>query len=238
MGSSIGVENIRVRRGDFVLNDVSLDIHDNEMFAILGQTGSGKTVFLESIAGAYELDAGRILIDGVDASTIPVQKRKMGIMYQNYELFPHLTILENVAYGLRRHGMKKAAAHEKALELIERFGIGSIANRYPGVISGGESQRAALARALVLRPKILLLDEPFSALDPATKERMYETVREVHRDFDCTIVFVTHDFNEARTLADRIGIILGGCLREVVAADELFERSYDSDIEAFLGRRA
>lgn len=238
MGSSIGVENIRVRRGDFVLNDVSLDIHDNEMFAILGQTGSGKTVFLESIAGAYELDAGRILIDGVDASTIPVQKRKMGIMYQNYELFPHLTILENVAYGLRRHGMKKAAAHEKALELIERFGIGSIANRYPGVISGGESQRAALARALVLRPKILLLDEPFSALDPATKERMYETVREVHRDFDCTIVFVTHDFNEARTLADRIGIILGGRLREVVAADELFERSYDSDIEAFLGRRA
>ena len=238
MGSSIGVENIRVRRGDFVLNDVSLDIHDNEMFAILGQTGSGKTVFLESIAGAYELDAGRILIDGVDASTIPVQKRKMGIMYQNYELFPHLTILENVAYGLRRHGMKKAAAHEKALELIERFGIGSIANRYPGVISGGESQRAALARALVLRPKILLLDEPFSALDPATKERMYETVREVHRDFDCTIVFVTHDFNEARTLADRIGIILGGRLREVVAADELFEHSYDSDIEAFLGRRA
>lgn len=238
MGSSIGVENIRARRGDFVLNDVSLDIHDNEMFAILGQTGSGKTVFLESIAGAYELDAGRILIDGVDASTIPVQKRKMGIMYQNYELFPHLTILENVAYGLRRHGMKKAAAHEKALELIERFGIGSIANRYPGVISGGESQRAALARALVLRPKILLLDEPFSALDPATKERMYETVREVHRDFDCTIVFVTHDFNEARTLADRIGIILGGRLREVVAADELFERSYDSDIEAFLGRRA
>ena len=238
MGSSIGVENIRVRRGDFVLNDVSLDIHDNEMFAILGQTGSGKTVFLESIAGAYELDAGRILIDGVDASTIPVQKRKMGIMYQNYELFPHLTILENVAYGLRRHGMKKAAAHEKGLELIERFGIGSIANRYPGVISGGESQRAALARALVLRPKILLLDEPFSALDPATKERMYETVREVHRDFDCTIVFVTHDFNEARTLADRIGIILGGRLREVVAADELFERSYDSDIEAFLGRRA
>ena len=238
MGSSIGVENIRVRRGDFVLNDVSLDIHDNEMFAILGQTGSGKTVFLESIAGAYELDAGRILIDGVDASTIPVQKRKMGIMYQNYELFPHLTILENVAYGLRRHGMSKAPAHEKALELIERFGIGSIANRYPGVISGGESQRAALARALVLRPKILLLDEPFSALDPATKERMYETVREVHRDFDCTIVFVTHDFNEARTLADRIGIILGGCLREVVAADELFERSYDSDIEAFLGRRA
>lgn len=238
MGSSIGVENIRVRRGDFVLNDVSLDIHDNEMFAILGQTGSGKTVFLESIAGAYELDAGRILIDGVDASTIPVQKRKMGIMYQNYELFPHLTILENVAYGLRRHGMKKTAAHEKALELIERFGIGSIANRYPGVISGGESQRAALARALVLRPKILLLDEPFSALDPATKERMYETVREVHRDFDCTIVFVTHDFNEARTLADRIGIVLGGRLREVVAAAELFERSYDSDIEAFLGRRA
>ena len=236
MGSSISVQGIRVRRGDFVLDDVSLDIRANEMFAILGQTGSGKTVFLESIAGAYELDAGSILIDGVDASTIPVQKRKMGIMYQNYELFPHLTILENVAYGLRRHGMKKTPAHEQALELIERFGIGSNANRNPGVISGGESQRAALARALVLRPKILLLDEPFSALDPATKERMYETVREVHRDFDCTIVFVTHDFNEARTLADRIGIILGGRLREVVAADELFERSYERDIEAFLGR--
>lgn len=236
MGSSISVQGIRVRRGDFVLDDVSLDIADDEIFAVLGQTGSGKTVFLESLAGAYQLDEGQILIDGVDASTIPVQKRKMGIMYQNYELFPHLTILENVAYGLRRHGMKKAAAHEAARELIVRFGIESIENRYPGVISGGESQRAALARALVLRPKILLLDEPFSALDPATKERMYETVREVHRDFDCTIVFVTHDFNEACVLADRIGIILGGRLREVVAAAELFDGSYDEDVEAFLGR--
>lgn len=231
----IQIEGLVARRGDFVLRDVDLQVADGEIFAILGQTGSGKTVLLEALAGAFEPEEGVVRIDGVDARRVAVQDRHMGIVYQDNALFPHLTVFENVAYGLRRRRIEKAEVSRRVREMLELFGIGHLADRYPGVISGGESQRTALARALVLRPRTLLLDEPFSALDPATKERMYGTVRSIHRDFGCTIVFVTHDFEEARTLADRIGIILGGTMRAVVDAAKLFDGDYDEDVRYFLG---
>lgn len=235
MAGSIEIRDLTVHRGTFVLNVPRLDIRTGEMFALLGSTGSGKTVLMEAIAGAYPWESGEILLDGKRADSLPIQQRHLGILYQDYALFPYLTVRENVEYGLRVRRTSNDEMRRRVDELLERFGIEGIANRYPGVISGGEAQRTALARALVLKPDILLLDEPFSALDPATKRKMYGFIRDVHERFGCTIVFVTHDFNEARVLADRVGVILGGTMRVVRKANALFVREgLDEDVMAFL----
>ena len=235
MAGSISIRGLRVTRGEFTLMVDELAIDAGEIFAILGTTGSGKTVLMESIAGAFPIDAGEILLDGKDIDSLPIQQRHLGILYQDYALFPHMTVRENIAYGLKRVRPRRHDIDERVNEMLELFGIGHLADRYPGVISGGESQRTALARALVLRPDILILDEPFSALDPTTKRQMYGMLREVHTSFSCTIVFVTHDFNEAQTLADRVGIILDGNLRCVVDAGDLFEDGHAPEVKRFLG---
>lgn len=232
---SVRIEGLTVRRGSFQLCVDELFIEPREVFAILGSTGSGKTVLMESIAGAFPLSEGRILLDGKNVGTLPVQQRHLGIVYQDYALFSHMSVYENIAYGLGMNGCAADEVRERVEEMLELFGISHIADRYPGVISGGESQRVALARALVLRPGVMLLDEPFSALDPATKRRMYETFRRIHERFDCTIVLVTHDFNEAQTLADRVGVVLDGRLRVVRSAKDLFEDESDEDVRFFLG---
>ncbi len=232
---SVSVEELVVNRGSFKLCVGELAIKPREVFAILGSTGSGKTVLMESIAGAFPLSEGRILLDGKDVETLPVQQRHLGIVYQDYALFSHMSVYDNIAYGLRMNGCAASEVHERVGEMLNLFGISHIADRYPGVISGGESQRVALARALVLKPGIMLMDEPFSALDPATKKRMYETFRRIHERFDCTIVLVTHDFNEAQTLADRVGIVIDGRLRVVRPAKDLFENESDEDVRFFLG---
>lgn len=235
MAGSIKIHDLRVRRGSFVLNVSALDVRPREIFAILGSTGSGKTVLMEAIAGACSWNTGEILLDGKRANSLPVQQRHLGILYQDYALFPHMTVRENVEYGLRTRKIGGNEARKRVDRLLASFGIDGIADRYPGIISGGEAQRTALARALVLEPEILLLDEPFSALDPATKRQMYSVVREVHERFDCTIVFVTHDFAEARILADRVGIVLDGSLRAVRDAGRLFDvDGLDDDVLAFL----
>lgn len=231
MGMCVDVEDLVVRRGTFALHVPHLAIEAGEAFAVLGATGSGKTVLMETIAGAFEDYEGRVLLDGRDARDIAVQDRGIGILYQ----VPHMTVGDNVAYGLRRVHIGVDEERCRVGEMLEAFGIGDLANKMPGVISGGESQRAALARALVLRPRLLILDEPFSALDPTTKARMHDLLRMVHRDFDCTIVFVTHDFTEAQQLADRVGIVLDGGLKAVVAADDLFDAAHDADVSSFLG---
>lgn len=236
MAGSIDIESLRVSRGSFTLEVERLSVAPREVFAILGETGAGKTVLLESIAGAFPLDDGRILLDGKNVETLPVQQRHLGIVYQDHALFPHMTVRENIGYGLCMNGCDAAELKQRVDRMLELFGIRHIADRYPGIISGGESQRTALARALVLEPDILLLDEPFSALDPTTKGRMYDTVRDIHCRFDCTIVFVTHDFAEACTLADRVGIVLGGRLRAVKPASSLFDGDIEDDIGYFLGR--
>ena len=235
MAGSIDIHGLQVTRGEFTLTVDELAINAGEIFAILGTTGSGKTVLMESIAGAFPIDAGEILLDGKDIDSLPIQQRHLGILYQDYALFPHMTVRENIAYGLRRARPRRHDIDERVDEMLALFGIGHLAGRYPGVISGGESQRTALARALVLRPEILILDEPFSALDPTTKLAMYDMLREVHGSFGCTIVFVTHDFNEAQTLADRVGIILDGNLRCVVDAGELFDEEHVPEVKRFLG---
>ena len=235
MAGSIEIHNLRVRRGSFVLDVPALDVHPHEIFAILGSTGSGKTVLMEAIAGACTWERGEILLDGKRADSLPIPKRHLGILYQDYALFPHMTVRENVGYGLKVRKANEAEIRDRVNRLLASFGIEAIADRYPGIISGGEAQRTALARALILEPEILLLDEPFSALDPATKRQMYDVMRDVHERFDCTIVFVTHDFAEARILADRVGIVLGGRLRTVRETGRLFDvDGLDDNVLAFL----
>ena len=235
MAGRIEVKDLRVIRGDFTLEVEELTINEREIFAILGTTGSGKTVLMESIAGAFPVNDGSILLDGKNIDSLPIQQRHLGILYQDYALFPHMTVWDNIAYGLKRQRPRTHDIDEQVSNMLHLFGIEYLAERFPGVISGGESQRVALARALVLHPEILILDEPFSALDPTTKKQMYEMLRSVHKNFDCTTVFVTHDFHEAQTLADRVGIVLNGRLRCIVDAKCLFDEEHAPEVKHFLG---
>ena len=243
MATSVSIDNLHVERGSFCLEVEHLEIQPGETFAILGRTGSGKTVLLESIAGAFPLHGrinhGTVKVGNKNIERVPLHERGMGVVYQEHALFPHMTVGENIAYGLKMHRVPTREIVDKVDAMTDLLGISHIANRRPGIISGGEAQRCALARALVLSPEILLLDEPFSALDPTTKTLMYETMDDIRRRFGMTIVFVTHDFVEAQRLADRVGIVLDGRLRCVVEARDLLDESAphmaEPDIRKFLG---
>ena len=207
MAGSIEVRDLRVERGSFVLEVSRLSVRPREVFAILGSTGSGKTVLMESIAGAFPLDGGCILLDGKDVESLPVQQRHLGILYQDYALFPHMTVRENIAYGLRMNGCPPRERDERVQAMLSLFEIGHLAERYPGIISGGESQRTALARALVLEPEILLLDEPFRAMDALTKTVVHQFLLQVYDRSKTTVFFITHDLEEAIFLGSKVYIM-------------------------------
>ena len=234
--NALDVRNLSLQRGSFSLRDVSFSVSAGEIFCLLGQTGAGKTILLEALAGAYRLRPGQVLFFGQDTSCLSIQGRKTSFVYQDYGLFPHLSVYENIAYGLKRHKVPRPVIARQVADIMELLSLAHIADQHPQTISGGERQRTALARAFVLEPQLLLLDEPFSALDPSTKLKMYEEVKRLHAAFGCTIVFVTHDFAEAQYLADRIGIMLKGTLREVVEASALMKKTHDPDVAAFLGQ--
>ncbi len=230
------IHNFSVRRGSFTLKPLSLTIEKGEIFAILGRTGSGKTVLLEAIGGMFPGTGGSIQYDGVDVMDIPPRSRRLGFVYQDHGLFPHMKVCDNISYGLKMHGFSKEEQRKRTSDLMEMLSITHIKNQYPGTLSGGESQRTALARALALEPEVLLLDEPFSALDPATRKQLYLELTRIHDHFRCTIIFVTHDFVEARLLAHRVGILLNGELKAVVSSDRLTDEHYCEEVEQFLGR--
>ena len=177
MAGSIEVRDLVVSRGDFTLRVDRLSVAPREVFAILGETGAGKTVLMEAIAGAFPFERGQILLDGKDVESLPIQQRHLGIVYQDYALFPHMTVRENIAYGLRMNGCAPDETRERVARQLDLFSIAHIADRYPGIISGGESQRAALARALVLEPEILLLDEPFACTQRCATSTRGSTAR-------------------------------------------------------------
>lgn len=231
----IEIRNFSIQLGGFRLNEINLDIRRGEIFAILGKTGSGKTVLLESVAGFYRSKTGSIHVEDRNITEVPLENRKIGFVYQDFGLFPHMTAFGNIAYGLKMMKMPKERRLSMVHETAELLSINHILQQYPGTLSGGERQRTALARALVLRPRILLMDEPFSSLDPVTKQSMYQQVREIHDIFGCTILFVTHDFSEAQTIADRIGVMANGELKTVRSREDLFQRSDDPEINIFLG---
>jgi len=235
MNNIITIENYNLKLGNFTLNNINLEIKEGEIFAILGRTGSGKTVLLESIAGFYNHGNGAIYIKDTPINDIYICNRNIGFVYQDYALFPHMTVFDNIAYGLKMKKVKKHEQTEIVSEMAKLLSIENILKKYPGTISGGEKQRTALARALVLNPKILLMDEPFSALDLSTKNNMYAKIKSLHKKFKCTIVFVTHDFNEAKKIADRIGIISNGTLKTIRNSQNLFDTYEDPEINKFLG---
>lgn len=229
------IKNFNLSIDKFKLNNINLLIASNDIFAILGKTGSGKTMLLESIAGFYQGDTGTVYIHGTDVVTIKPESRQIGFVYQDFGLFPHMTVYENIRYGLRMHRVDKKKCDNVINEIIQILKIEHVINQYPGTLSGGERQRTAIARVLVLNPRIILMDEPFSALDPNTREQMYELIENIHSKYGCTIVFVTHNFYEAQRIAKRIGIMVNGELRTICKAEDLFNQKDDWEITEFLG---
>ena len=231
----ISVQDYSLTRGSFRLDSINLQVYPGEIFALLGKTGSGKTLLLESIAGYYPGDSGQILLRGAPVCSIPLTKRRIAFVYQDYGLFPFLNVAENIGYGLRMRRLPKEERRQTVLEMASLMGISSILNQYPTVLSGGEKQRTALARALILNPDLLILDEPFAAMDPMTKHTLYSLLQRIHHRFSCAILFVTHDFHEAHLLADRIGIMTYGRLQEIRTPDTLFAPGPDEEMNRFLG---
>lgn len=231
----IVVQHYQVKRGDFSLNSIDLTIGEGEIFAVLGRTGSGKTMLLESIAGFYQDGEGMILIDGIPVNRIPAEERQIGFVDQAYGLFPHMSVYQNIAYGLVMRKRSKLEIKERVAKIAADFSIAHTLAQYPETLSGGEKQRVAMARALIMKPRLLLLDEPFSALDPATKDVLYKQIQDVREHYGCPILFVTHNFEEASLLADRIGIMEEGSLRAIRTPQTLFEPYDRESIHQFLG---
>ena len=204
------------------VDDVDLTIADGEFFAMLGPSGCGKTTTLRMIAGLEFPTQGSLRIFGEEVGTLPPNKRPVNTVFQNYALFPHMTVLSNVAFGLRMSGVDRAEAQERAHEMIELVQLGGMANRKPNQLSGGQQQRVALARALVNKPKVLLLDEPLGALDLKLRQEMQGELKSLQRELGVSFVFVTHDQEEALTMSDRIAVMDQGKLLQVGSAEDLY----------------
>ncbi|MFF2277522.1 ABC transporter ATP-binding protein [Agromyces sp. NPDC058126] len=230
------VHGVRAVYGDTVaLHDVSLDIAHNEFFALLGPSGCGKTTLLRSIAGFETPAAGRIEIDGDDLLQMPPHKRPVNMMFQSYALFPHLSVEKNVAYGLEAEGVGRAETATRVAEVMDVVGLGQLAKRRPGQLSGGQRQRVALARAIVKRPKLLLLDEPLSALDRQVRASMQLELKRLQHEVGLTFVVVTHDQEEAMSMADRIAVLRDGRLEQLATPQELYANPATRFVASFIG---
>lgn len=230
------VDGVRAVYGDTVaLHDISLDIAHNEFFALLGPSGCGKTTLLRSIAGFESPAAGRIEIDGDDLLQMPPHKRPVNMMFQSYALFPHLSVEKNVAYGLEAEGVGRSEIVTRVAEVMDVVGLGHLAKRRPGQLSGGQRQRVALARAIVKRPKLLLLDEPLSALDRQVRASMQLELKRLQHEVGLTFVVVTHDQEEAMSMADRIAVLRDGRLEQLATPQELYADPASRFVASFIG---
>ena len=219
------------------LAGLNVDIAEGELVALLGPSGCGKTTALRALAGLQDLDAGQIIVDGKDITFMAPNKRNMGMVFQAYSLFPQMTARENVEYGLRMKAHRTASAErtKRSGELLELVGLSTHANHYPHQMSGGQQQRVALARALAIQPKVLLLDEPLSALDAKVRTQLREEIRRIQLEVGTTTVFVTHDQEEALGVADRVGVMKQGILEQIATPSELYERPQSAFVAEFVG---
>jgi putative spermidine/putrescine transport system ATP-binding protein/spermidine/putrescine transport system ATP-binding protein len=217
------------------LDGVSLHIHRGELMTLLGPSGCGKTTLLNLVAGFLVPDQGAIAIDGFEVNDIPTYRREIGIMFQSYALFPHMSVAANVGYGLRMRGTPKAEIARRVAEALALVKLEGLGDRKPRQLSGGQQQRVALARALVIRPKVLLLDEPFSALDRNLRAAMQVEIKEIQKKLGVTTIFVTHDQGEALSLSDRIAVIAEGRIRQLGAPDQIYRRPADRFVASFVG---
>ncbi len=217
------------------VDDINLDIAEGEFFAMLGPSGSGKTTCLRLIAGFEQPTSGHMEIFGVTSEGVPPYQRNVNTVFQDYALFPHMTVLDNVAYGLMVKGVDKTTRHRKAQEMLALVALGDFGGRRPSQLSGGQRQRVALARALVNEPKVLLLDEPLGALDLKLREQMQVELKALQRNLGITFVFVTHDQGEALSMADRVAIFNNGRIVQVGAPEDIYERPTTKFVADFVG---
>lgn len=237
----IRIENLSKRFGNtHALDQVNLSLQSGELVALLGPSGSGKTTLLRSIAGLEFPDSGRILFNGEDALHLTVQQRRIGFVFQHYALFAHMNVLDNVAFGLRckpwRERMSRQAMREHAQALLDTVQLSELGQRYPHQLSGGQRQRVALARAMAIDPTLLLLDEPFGALDAKVRGELRAWLRRIHDETGYTTLFVTHDQEEAIELADRIVVFNKGHIEQVGTPDEVYDQPCNAFVFDFLGR--
>ncbi|AZT85580.1 polyamine ABC transporter ATP-binding protein [Marinobacter sp. NP-4(2019)] len=232
----VKIENVTKKFGDFTaVDNVSLNIYKNELFCLLGGSGSGKSTLLRMLAGFETATSGRILIDGVDTSGIQPWNRPVNMMFQSYALFPHLTVTENVAFGLRREGISRSETKQRVAQMLDMVQMGHLGKRKPNQLSGGQRQRIALARALIKRPKLLLLDEPLGALDKKLREETQFELINLQYELGVTFVVVTHDQEEAMTLATRIGVMNQGQIIQTAEPHEVYEYPNSRFVAEFVG---
>ncbi len=218
-----------------VLDALSLEIARGDCLVLLGPSGCGKTTILNLVAGFLRPDAGRIMLDGQDITQLPPHRRDMGMVFQDYALFPHMTLAENVGFGLRMRGIGRSERARQAARALEQVGLGPLADRRPGQLSGGQRQRVALARALVIRPRLLLFDEPLSNLDAQLRDQLRTEIRAVLDEAGTTAIFVTHDQQEALALADRVALLRAGRIEQLGTPDDLYHRPATRFAAHFIG---
>ncbi len=236
MNTAVEFKNVsRIFGSVRAVDGIDLKIASGEFFAMLGPSGCGKTTSLRLIAGFEQPDTGSVLIHGEDASGVPPYKRNINTVFQDYALFPHMSIIDNVAYGLMVKGVDRTTRHRKAQDALKLMALPDISERKPGQLSGGQRQRVALARALVNEPKVLLLDEPLGALDLKLREQMQGELKALQRNLGTTFVFVTHDQGEALSMADRIAVFNQGKIIQVATPSELYERPATRFVADFVG---
>ncbi len=231
----VDVAGLTVTFGDVeALSDVSLSIADGEFFTLVGPSGCGKTTLLRAVAGLETPTAGRVRIDGRDATGEPPEERGAGVVFQNYALFPHMSVWENVAYGLQFHDLVESD-DERVAELLDLVDLEAVADREPGQLSGGQRQRVALARALATKPDVLLLDEPLSALDARLRKRLRVQIRSIQRDLGITTVYVTHDQAEALAISDRVAVVNDGRIEQVGTPEAVYREPATRFVAEFVG---
>jgi len=232
----VDIEGVNLSYGDnHVLKDVSLSIQPGEFFAFLGPSGCGKTTLLRLIAGFNQADTGRVMISGKDISALPPWKRDVGMVFQSYALWPHMTVRKNVAFGLEERGVARPEIERRVNLALDLVGLGHLGERRPSQLSGGQQQRVAVARTVAVEPKVLLLDEPLSNLDAKMRVQVRRELRDLQQRLGLTTIFVTHDQEEANTICDRIAVMNDGTVQQVGTPMELYERPANLFVANFLG---
>ena len=232
----IQIQNVTKKFGDFTaIDNLNLDIYKNEFFSLLGPSGCGKTTLLRMLAGFEKVTDGKILLDGEDVSEIPPHLRPINMMFQSYALFPHMSVEKNIAFGLKQDNLPVTEINQRVEEMLELVELTDFAKRKPNQLSGGQSQRVALARSLAKRPKLLLLDEPLGALDKRLREQTQFELMDIQEKLEVTFVIVTHDQEEAMTVSSRIGVMDSGNLVQVATPTEIYEAPVNKDVADFIG---
>ncbi|KMK77374.1 ABC transporter ATP-binding protein [Alkalihalobacillus pseudalcaliphilus] len=236
MAVSIHIDKVVKRYGtDTVVKGLSLDIKPGELFTLLGPSGCGKTTLLRMIIGFNSIEEGQIEIDGQVINHTPVNKRKMGMVFQNYAIFPHLTVEDNIAFGLRNNNMSKESINQKLDAIMKTVQIEQHRHKKPENLSGGQQQRVALARALVIHPRVLLMDEPLSNLDAKLRVEMRNAIRQIQQEIGITTVYVTHDQEEALAISDRIAVMNNGVIQQIGKPEDIYRRPANLFVSQFIG---